>query len=143
MKYMYLFIIYVNFLFISSQNLRNLIFERVPERYKILTEAACKTFYQLYNITIDFKDRKFDYITLIGVFEYAAVYTKTENPYIDFLEKIIKLLKPDGKILIAIENKFGMKYWLGAPEDHTNVKYDGITGYQNDNTIRTFGKREL
>lgn len=92
---------------------------------------------------IDFKGRKFDYITLIGVFEYAALYTKTDNPYIDFLNNIKKLLKPNGKILIAIENKFGMKYWLGAAEDHTNVKYDGITGYQNNKNVQTFGKEEI
>lgn len=92
---------------------------------------------------IDFADRKFDYITLIGVYEYAALYTNTENPYIDFLNNIKKLLKPDGKLLIAIENKFGMKYWLGAPEDHTNIKYDGIVGYNNNSKVRTFGKEEL
>ena len=92
---------------------------------------------------IDFNEKKFDYITLIGVYEYAALYTNTENPYIDFLNKIKKLLKPDGKLLIAIENKFGMKYWLGAPEDHTSVVYDGITGYSKESKIRTFGKKEL
>lgn len=92
---------------------------------------------------IDFKERKFDYITLIGVFEYAALYTNTDNPYIDFLNNIKKLLKSNGKLLIAIENKFGMKYFLGAPEDHTNIKYDGITGYSNDSHVRTFGKQEI
>lgn len=92
---------------------------------------------------VDFKDRKFDYITLIGVFEYAPLYTNTDNPFVDFLNKIKKLLKPDGKLLIAIENKFGMKYFLGAPEDHTNKKYDGITGYENKNFVQTFGKEEI
>lgn len=92
---------------------------------------------------IDFKERKFDYITLIGVFEYAALYTNTENPYIDFLNNIKNLLKEDGKLLIAIENKFGMKYFLGAPEDHTNIKYDGITGYRTPSKVRTFGQEEL
>lgn len=57
MKFFCLLIVCLNFQFIYPQNLRNLILERVPERYKILTEAAKKTFYQLYNITIDFKDR--------------------------------------------------------------------------------------
>ena len=52
---------------------------------------------------------KFDYITLIGVLEYANLYTYTENPYIDFLNSIKKFLKKDGKLLIAIENKLGMK----------------------------------
>lgn len=57
MKIFQLFIIFTTFLFINTQNLRNLIFERVPQRYKILSEAANKTFYQLFNITLDFKDR--------------------------------------------------------------------------------------
>ena len=92
---------------------------------------------------INFENEKFDYITLIGVLEYAALYTNTKNPYIDFLNNIKKLLKPDGKLLIAIENKFGMKYWLGAPEDHTNQKYDGITGYNEENKVKTFGKEEI
>lgn len=89
-------------------------------------------------------DKKFDYITLNGVLEYAALYTESSNnPYIEFLNNIKRLLKPEGKLLIAIENKFGMKYFAGAPEDHTSVKYDGIVGYQGPQKIKTFGKKEL
>ena len=64
-------------------------------------------------------EQKFDYITLIGVLEYAGSFTKTEKPYEDFLKKIKSLLKEDGKLLIAIENRYGMKYFAGAKEDHT------------------------
>lgn len=88
-------------------------------------------------------EEKFDYITLIGVFEYAISFTEGEEPYLTFLNNIKKLLKPNGKILIAIENKFGLKYFLGAPEDHTNILFDSITGYKNTNNVRTFGKVEL
>ncbi len=88
-------------------------------------------------------DKKFDYITLIGVLEYAPLYTNTENPFYDFLMQIKKLLKKDGKLLIAIENQFGMKYFTGALEDHTGKPYDGIIGYENKNGIRTFGKNQL
>lgn len=88
-------------------------------------------------------NKKFDYITLIGVLEYAPLYTGTDNPFEDFLKQIKKLLKDDGKLLIAIENQFGMKYFSGAPEDHTGKIFDGIIGYENKNRIRTFGKQEL
>ncbi len=88
-------------------------------------------------------DKKFDYITLIGVLEYAPLYTNTENPFYDFLTYIKSLLKEDGKLLIAIENQFGIKYFSGANEDHTGKKYDGILGYENKNGIRTFGREEL
>lgn len=91
---------------------------------------------------IEFK-KKYDYITLIGVLEYASLYTNTNNPYHDFLVKISSLLKEDGKLLIAIENQFGMKYFSGVAEDHTAKVYDGITGYVNKKGIRTFGKKEI
>lgn len=32
-------------------------------------------------------EKKFDYITLIGVLEYQGSYTNSENPYKDFLKK--------------------------------------------------------
>lgn len=89
-------------------------------------------------------EEKFDYITLIGVMEYAAYYTEGKEPFRGFLENIAKLLKPDGKVLIAIENKFGMKYWAGCREDHTGGFFDGLEGYhQTDSKVRTFGKEEL
>ncbi len=91
---------------------------------------------------IDFK-QKFDYITLIGVLEYAGSFTQTDEPYKDFLLQIKQYLKPKGKLIIAIENRYGLKYFAGAKEDHTGKEFDGITGYKDNNTVRTFGKKEL
>ncbi|MDQ7085335.1 MAG: class I SAM-dependent methyltransferase [Sulfurovum sp.] len=87
--------------------------------------------------------QKFDYITLNGVLEYAGSFTKTDNPYEDFLKQIKSYLKPDGKLIIAIENRYGLKYFAGAKEDHTSIAFDGLTGYQDTDTVRTFGKQEL
>jgi len=88
-------------------------------------------------------DQKFDYITLNGVLEYAGSFTKTDHPYEDFLKQIKHYLKPDGKLIVAIENRYGLKYFSGAKEDHTAKEFDGITGYKDNNTVRTFGKKEL
>lgn len=88
-------------------------------------------------------DKKFDYITLNGVLEYAGSFTKTDDPYADFLKQIKQYLKPDGKLIIAIENRYGLKYFSGAREDHTSNVFDGITGYIGNDTVRTFGKQEL
>jgi len=88
-------------------------------------------------------DKKFDYITLNGVLEYAGSFTKTDNPYHDFLKQIKSYLKPDGKLIIAIENRYGLKYFAGAKEDHTAQPFDGITGYLHTDSVRTFGKKEL
>ena len=87
---------------------------------------------------------KYDYITLIGVLEYQGTFTDSENPYKDFLMKIKSLLKEDGKLLIAIENKYGAKYWCGATEDHTGIPFDGINQYRiSGKHVRTFAKEEL
>jgi 2-polyprenyl-3-methyl-5-hydroxy-6-metoxy-1,4-benzoquinol methylase len=88
-------------------------------------------------------EEKFDYITLNGVLEYAGSFTKTAEPYKDFLKQIKQYLKPDGKLIIAIENRYGLKYFAGAREDHTAQYFDGITGYQEVDSVRTFGKKEL
>ncbi|MCI5873720.1 MAG: class I SAM-dependent methyltransferase [Clostridiales bacterium] len=92
---------------------------------------------------IEFKE-KFDYITLIGVLEYQGSYTDMAHPYVDFLKKIKALLKPNGKLLIAIENQYGLKYWCGAREDHTGVPFDGINQYNiGSGSGRTFSRKYL
>ena len=88
-------------------------------------------------------DLKFDYITLIGVLEYAATFIKSSNPYKTFLSKVGTLLENSGKLIIAIENKFGLKYFAGAGEDHTGRMFDGVEGYLNYSPAETFGKEEL
>lgn len=88
-------------------------------------------------------EEKFDYVTLIGVLEYAGKFTDGNTPFKTFLENAKSYLKPNGKLLIAIENKFGMKYWAGAREDHTGRFFDSIENYPNDKEIQTFGKDEL
>lgn len=87
--------------------------------------------------------RKFDYVTLIGVLEYAGSFTHTSDPYKDFLQACRQYLKPGGQLIIAIENKFGLKYWSGAREDHTGKIFDSITGYKGNDKVRTFSKPEL
>lgn len=88
-------------------------------------------------------DEKFDYITLIGVWEYAGHYIGGKTPYLDMLKNLKQYLKEDGKLLIAIENKMGLKYWNGAPEDHTGNIYDGLNDYIDAENVRTFSKAEM
>lgn len=87
--------------------------------------------------------RQYDYITLIGVFEYGEAYIKSETPYPDFLRIVQKHLKPDGKIVIAIENRFGLKYWAGCTEDHHGTLFEGLEGYPSTKGVKTFTLKEL
>lgn len=88
-------------------------------------------------------EASYDVITLIGVFEYGGYYINDENPYPRFLQIIKKHLKPHGVIVIAIENKYGMKYFAGCREDHLGQYYAGIEGYRQSKGLRTFSKPEL
>ena len=85
-------------------------------------------------------DDKFDYILLIGVLEYVGINSTDGNPYLKLLRQIRSLLKPNGKLLLAIENQYGLKYWCGAAEDHTSIPFDGISGYNNESVTGRYYK---
>lgn len=88
-------------------------------------------------------DKKYDYVVLTGVFEYAMSFTDSEEPYVTFLNNFKKYLNEKGRILISIENRLGVKYFSGAMEDHTDEYYLGLNNYAENNTVRTFSKAEL
>jgi len=88
-------------------------------------------------------EEQFDYITVIGVLEYAGQFHEGENPYQSFLAKLRNFLKPDGTLILAIENKIGLKYICGAQEDHTGRVFDSIYDYPYPCKVKTFSKKEL
>lgn len=88
-------------------------------------------------------DTDYDYICLIGVFEYAQAYVESKDPYGDFLKLIKKHCKVDGHIVIAIENKFGLKYWAGCKEDHLGSFFSSLEDYPDGGVVRTFTDRGL
>lgn len=85
----------------------------------------------------------YDYICLIGVFEYAQAYIRSDRPYESFLNIIKRHRKPDGHIAIAIENKFGLKYWAGCREDHLGTYFSGLENYPEGGVVRTFTREGL
>ncbi len=85
----------------------------------------------------------YDYICLIGVLEYAQSYIGGETPFENFLNIIRYHLKKDGRIVIAIENRFGLKYWAGCREDHLGTCFSGIEGYPDGGVVRTFTRNGL
>ncbi|WP_270508011.1 class I SAM-dependent methyltransferase [Eubacterium limosum] len=88
-------------------------------------------------------NKRFDYVILNGVFEYAASFTDSTDSYTFFLEEVKELLNQGGKILIAIENRLGLKYFNGAKEDHTGLFFSGLDNYENINFVKTFSKFQL
>lgn len=85
----------------------------------------------------------YDFACMIGVFEYGQSYIHTKTPYEDFLKIMMKHVKKEGCIVIAIENKFGLKYWAGCQEDHAGTDFCGLEGYPEGGSARTFTRPGL
>jgi SAM-dependent methyltransferase len=85
----------------------------------------------------------YDVVVVVGVLEYVGLGTDDSAPYVSFLSGIRKRLNPGGSLVLAIENQFGVKYLVGAPEDHTSQVFDSIEGYPRGERARTFSKSAL
>ena len=85
----------------------------------------------------------FDHVTLIGVLEYAAVFSEAKKPFHYLLNMAGKAMKPDGSLWVAIENKLGLKYFAGRQEDHTARYFEGIEDYPHGDGACTFSRKEL
>lgn len=88
-------------------------------------------------------DQRFDVVTLIGVLEYASMFSPGNDAALNMLKRVRELLKPDGVLLLAIENQLGLKYFAGAPEDHLGTPMYGIEGRYHKSGPQTFGRKRL
>ena len=89
-------------------------------------------------------DEAFDVVTLIGVLEYADLYWRGQgDPFRSLLRRAHEWLTDNGVLILAIENRHGIKYYSGALEDHTNRRFLGVEGYPSEDGIRTFGRQGL
>ena len=86
----------------------------------------------------------YDWVTFIGVLEYAAAYSEAEDPYQSYLQAAMRHLEPGGKLVVAIENQLGLKYFNACGEDHLGKPFMGIQDlYQRTGGPRTFGRQAL
>ena len=87
--------------------------------------------------------QQFDVVTLIGVLEYASLDDDADDPAKVMLRKAASMLKPDGFVILAIENQLGLKYFAGAPEDHIGRPMYGLEGRYEKTQPRTYGRQDL
>lgn len=113
-------------------------------------QAIAKRCEDFSNVTIvvdnilDFQSSiKYDWILMIGVLEYAPKYGRTMDPVNEYLTIAKDKLNEHGTLLVAIENKIGIKYINGASEDHNGVILYGPQDLYAKNDITTWGRKEL
>ena len=104
----------------------------------------------LSNVTVycsDFRnivfDKKYDIVTLLGVLEYAPLFFDSTNPLRECLRLARKALKSNGKLIVAIENQLGLKYFCGSPEDHVGQQFFGLEDMYTKSSVKTVGRKEL
>lgn len=75
-------------------------------------------------------EKKFDVVIMAGTLEMVGNAEYNTDDYIAYLNIIRKqLLKKHGRLLLAVENRYGIKYFCGAVEPHTRRPFDGIRQY--------------
>lgn len=85
-----------------------------------------------------------DIVTLIGVLEYSAKYLTSPQPFLDCIRMAAGFARMDGVLIIAIENRLGLKYLCGESEDHyRRSMFQGIYNYPDFKGVRTFSRPEL
>ena len=92
----------------------------------------------------DFDDPDgFDLVVIVGVLEYAGGDSPGSGAQLDFLRHAVHLLRPNGSVMLAIENQLGLKYLLGFAEDHLGEPWAGVEGYPGNPEVRTFSRAIL
>jgi SAM-dependent methyltransferase len=84
----------------------------------------------------------YDLIVLVGVLEYVGGWRSTAER-IDFLGRLAERLRPGGHLVCAIENRLGVCYLAGHPDDHSGLLFQGPEDHPWPNPSRTFSRREL
>ena len=85
----------------------------------------------------------YDLVVLVGVCEYAGRFSSKKDDVSALVELLTKArlsLNINGRLITAIENRLGLKYLLGANEDHYAQTFIGIDDYPQSTGIRTYSR---
>lgn len=88
-------------------------------------------------------EEKYDWIFMIGAFEAGRMLMDGTAPYRDLLMSAKELLAPGGSIVIASQNRLGLRYFAGCREEYSGKYFGGMEGYREDAQKRTFSRPEL
>ncbi|MCM1258668.1 MAG: class I SAM-dependent methyltransferase [Roseburia sp.] len=121
-------------------------YERKAERLEVI-KLRCREFENLQCCTGNLEDLKFseqyDYILVHDVFALARKFFKGKNPNVSMLNFLKQYLKENGKLILVVENRLGLKYFAGAAEDYSQQFFWGLKSFDEDERARTFSKTEL
>jgi ubiquinone/menaquinone biosynthesis C-methylase UbiE len=77
-------------------------------------------------VTIPLKAQSLDLTCVIGTLEWVPCSDSNSNPedlQFETLRELWRILKKDGKLLLAIENRYYLGYWLGRKDHHSGLRF--------------------
>jgi SAM-dependent methyltransferase len=104
--------------------------EPTPERLAFIRAAATQEqlvdrlhFVQARFQELEFEP-SFDLICCVGVLEWVPKFQpgQPRAVQLEFMRHMRAALRPGGQCCVGIENRFGLKYLLGARDDHTGTR---------------------
>lgn len=81
--------------------------------------SSVKEFLDTKQITAE----EYDFIIAVQLIEYAS------DP-VSVLEKLQAMLKPEGRLLLGVDNRLGLRYFCGDIDPFTERNFDGIEHYR-------------
>ncbi len=77
-------------------------------------------------LNLPFEDNYFDLIVVYGVLEWMGLSGGKKRPefyQLALLKEARRVLKKGGYLYLAIENRWGVVYFLGHPDPHTGLRF--------------------
>lgn len=88
-------------------------------------------------------DGVWDYIVVGAAFARVPAIFSGKDPYGVFFEEIKKHLKKGGHLILAVDNRYGLRYFAGCKERLTGRYFEGLEGYTKSEGVRTFSKEQI
>ena len=84
-----------------------------------------------------------DYLAVADAFAKAPEIFGGTHPYQQFFEQVKKHLKPNGHLILAVDNRYGLSFFAGCKEPFTGRYFEGLEGYGHSEGICTFSKEAV
>lgn len=81
--------------------------------------------------------QRFDVITLVDVLPRVADGENSLAPYAAYLKSLLAYLKPQGRLLIAMDNRLGLKFFCGASDPYSDELFGELSGVNGKGRLFT------
>jgi len=106
--------------------IENLRFVRLRCLQEGITNVRCINTDLVQLPQLPFADDCFDLAAMIGLLGWTGDAKTEQSPMKtqrEVLARVRRVLKPEGKLYLAIENRFGATYLTGKPDEHTGLRF--------------------